>query len=211
VEVLETVTYSLEAPGDLPAITGDGESISASGLNPQQIVDLPSAGASGEILVIGAGVNYGNGGAGNDDGVVLVLDRGALIDEAALPAAGSGVISQRVAIGGSPGAGVVMDRDDGGFTLMTAGTTALRTITRADAGAGTSWTEPVSSNAAVVYTAGGGLPFLADIAAWNDNVYVADFGNDRVLRFTWNGSGGVTYRDARRVSDGPIAVHVGVE
>jgi hypothetical protein len=209
--VVETVTYQLEASGDLPAITGDGESISKSGLNPQQIIDGPSAGASGEIVVVGAGVNYGNGGAGNDDGVVLVLDRGALIDGAALPAAGNAIVTRRVAIGGSPGAGVVLNRDDGGFTLITAGTTALRTVNRADAGTGTAWTEPLSSGAAVVYTATGGLPFLSDIAAWNDNVYVADFGNDRVLRFSWNGSGGLTYRESRGVSDGPIAVHVGVE
>ena len=197
VEIVETVTYQLEASGRCSAITGDGEPISASGLNPQQIIDVPSAGANGEIVVVGAGVNYGSGGAGNDDGVVLVLDRGAVIDGATLPAGGTDIVTQRVEIGGSPGAGVVLDRDDGGYTLVTAGTTALRTVIRADAGAGTPWTEPPQPDAAIAYTATGGLPFLSDIAAWNDNLYVVDFGNDRVLRFSRDGVGGVIYRDAR--------------
>ena len=206
VSIIDSETYELEDSGS-----------NTGGLNPQQLIDLS---ATGEILVIGAGVNYG-GGSGEDDGVVLVLNRAALIAEATLPPAGTDIVKQRIPIGGSPGAGVVLDRADSGYTLITAGTTALRAIVRPGGATGsTPWKEPGSSSEAVVYdatgTGTGGLPFLSDIVAWersagNYSVYVADFGNDRVLRFSFDGAVGLTFREAQTVSDGPIALLLGIE
>ena len=204
--IIDSKTYGLEDSGS-----------GTVGLNPQQIIDIP---ATGEILVIGAGVNYG-GGSGEDDGVVLVLDRDELIDETTLPPPGTDIVKQRMPIGGSPGAGVVLGPTDGVYTLITAGTTALRAIVR-DGSGSTPWKEPGSSSDAVVYdatgtgTGTGGLPFLSDIVAWersagNYSVYVADFGNDRVLRFSFDGAVGLTFREAQTVSDGPIALLLGIE
>lgn len=203
----QSESYSLEDAAELAAIGSDPPT--ASGLNPQQIIDLPG---TDEILIIAAGVNYGGGGAGNDDGAVLVLDRTLLLDAPTLPISATDIVKQRINIGGSPGAGIVMDRDDGGYTLITAGTSAIRTVQRpAGAGGSEPWQEPASTTSAIAYTATGGLSFLSDIVAWNDSVYVADFGNDRVLRFSFDGTGGIILREGRTVSDGPIALVVTTE
>ena len=189
----------------------DSDPPTSSGLNPQQIIDLPG---TDEILIVAAGVNYGGGGGGNgnDDGVVLVLDRSLLIGSSTLPSGSTAIVKQRIDIGGSPGAGIVVARDDGGHTLFTAGTTAIRTVRRpAGATSPQPWVAPSSTTAAIAYTASGGLSSLSDIAQWNDSIYVSDFGNDRVLRFSFDGTGGILLQEDRTVSDGPIALLVVTE
>ncbi|TVR66886.1 MAG: hypothetical protein EA427_15380 [Spirochaetaceae bacterium] len=175
-----------------------------SGLNPVALLDMNTIDpAINEILVIGSGINYGSGGSGADDGTLLVLDRTTL------------EVKQRIPLGGSPGAAIVMERDDGGLVLLMAGTDGIRSLRSAPGEpAGTNGWDP--STLATEYTATGGLPFLADIVSWGDQVYVADFGNNQVLRFTFNGdvASGAPGNlldgplERRNVSDGPVALLV---
>jgi len=172
-----------------------------SGLNPVALVDMNEIDpAIDELLVIGSGINYGSGGSGEDDGTLLVLNRTTL------------EIKQRIPLGGSPGAAVVLERDDSGLVLLTAGTDGIRSIQRAPGAP--AWTNQWEAPSVTTeYTATGGLPFLADIVSRGDQVYVADFGNNRVLRFRFDGSGTPGSfldgpREVRAVSDGPVALLV---
>lgn len=192
------VLVSLEEAGHDPA--------TESGLNPVALVDMNEIDpAIEEILVIGSGINYSAGGSGEDDGTLVVLDRATL------------AVKQRIPLGGSPGAAAVMERDDGGLVLLAAGTDGIRSLQR-DPGA-PAWTnEWDPATTATEYTATGGLPFLADIVIRDNQVYVADFGNNRLHRFeikadAASGSGlpGSLLEgplETRNVSDGPVVLLV---
>ena len=167
----------------------DHEEQNDPGLNPVALIDGNRYDPSlNELMVLCSGINYGSGNT--DDGTLLVLNRTTL------------EISQRIYLGGSPGAAVIVPRSDGGHTLFAAGTTAVTSLQRRDGGSG--WDD---SSQHTEYTAQGGLPFLADIAVWESSIYVADFGNDRVLRFRFDGDGGLTGpEEIIPVSDGPAVL-----
>lgn len=199
--------YLLETETNADAIASAATGVS--GLNPQEIIDLPE---TGELLVIGAGVNYGVAGTGKDDGVVLVLDRSRLMGDPVLPDSGTEIVTQRIPIGGSPGAGNVVRRNDGGFTLITVGTSAIRAVHRPPQGSGVAgWTVPPTTTDAIVYLATGGIPFLSDIETWNDSIYVTDFGNDLLLHLKIDQEGDLELQEEYPVSDGPIALLLGWE
>ncbi len=170
-----------------------------SGLNPVALMDMQETDpAVNEVLVIGSGINYGSSGAGEEDGTLLVLDRTSLN------------VKQRISMGGSPGAAVVMERDDGGLVLLVAGTTGIWSVQRLpDTHVSTGgWDE---TSVSPEYRASGGLPFLADIVALDHHVYVADFGNDQVLRFHFDQSAAAGSFlsgpvETRAVSDGPVTL-----
>ena len=152
------------------------------GLNPTALLDMPP---TGELLVVGSGENYGGSGTGDDDGVLLVLDRMSL------------EIRRRISVGGSPGAGVVVERT-GGYDLYLAGVEGMRRVHR-----GTVWDEESS----FVYRATGDpLPFISDIVAAGDFLYASDFSGSRILVFRLAATGGVTLECEIPVSHGPIAL-----
>jgi len=183
VTVAESVLIDLEAP--------DHDEQQDSGLNPVALIDTALIDpAVNEILVICSGVNYGSGNT--NDGTLLVLDRTTL------------AVTRRIFLGGSPGAGVMVARSGGSHTLFTVGTKAIRSLDRAGDGSG--WDE---NSLRIEYTAGGGLPFLADIAVRNDSLYAADFGNDQILRFKVDGEGGLKGpEEILSVSDGPAVLMI---
>lgn len=158
-----------------------------------------------EILAIGSGVNMGAGGTGEDDGTVLVLHRDTL------------AVLQDIPVGGSPGGGLILRRSDGGLSLFLAGVDGITSLQRPP---GASEWDADSAISEFDATAGGGLPLLAGIARWNNSLYVADFGNDRILRFVlqedpggvgftagWHLAPGVPEQSIS-VSDGPQALSI---
>jgi len=124
-----------------------------------------------EILVIGSGINMGSQGTGDDDGTILVLHRETL------------AVVQDIRVGGSPGSGTLIARSDGGLTLFLAGVDGITSLQRSPGAAGNSPWDANSAHREYDASAGGGLPLLAGTAVWNGSLYVADFGNDRILRF----------------------------
>lgn len=167
-----------------------------SGFNPVALVDMNEIDtAINEVLVIGAGINYGSDGSGADDGSLLVLDRTTL------------AVKQRIPLGGSPGAAIVMECTDGSLVLFAAGPDGIRSVQRGPGAP--AWTnEWDAMSVKTVYTATGGVPFLADIVAFGSSVFVADFGNNRILRFHFDRSTGTIDgpRETQSVSAGPVAL-----
>ncbi|WP_018527135.1 hypothetical protein [Alkalispirochaeta alkalica] len=160
------------------------------GLNPVALVDMKLHDETiDEIVVVGSGRNLGSSGTGDDDGTVLVLNRETL------------EVIQRISVGGSPGAVAVLPLDTGGHVLFLVGTTGIQSITRSQE---KEWSQESTS----VYTAQGGLPFLSDVVAWHNALYVADFGRNKILRFRHDGGEELTLVEERSVSDGPIALLV---
>ncbi len=174
-------TVSLLSTRQIDLEDTDYDEVSDAGVNPGDLVDLP---AVDEVLVIGSGVNLAPGGGGADDGTVIVLDRETL------------AINRRIAIGGSPGRGVIT-ADAPSTVLYTAGVDGVRRIER-DAGA---WATPSGTTLLVSSGATGSL--FADCIVVDDVIYVADFSADRVL--TIEASTGARLAETP-VSDGPIAL-----
>jgi hypothetical protein len=182
------IQQSIGSPVDLEPSGFDPNS--DSGTNPTAILDAPDL---GQLLVIGSGVNYGSGGTGEDDGSLVVIDRGSL-----------GVI-QRIEIGGSPGSGLLL-AEGSGYRLYLAGPSGIRSIFHD----GANW----NSSSRLEYNAagnGGSLPFIADIASAANTLYAADFANSRILAFTVGADGSLSIRDSVSVSQGPIAMIVDSE
>ena len=154
------------------------------GINPGDLVALPSA---GELLVVGSGVNLLPGGAGADDGTVLVLHIDTLD------------ILDRVSIGGSPARGVL--RTDATDTaLYTAGVDGIRRLVRYDTAG---WDSPTSTDAALFVSAGAMGSLFADCLVVGERLYAADFAGDR-LRVLHADTAELL--ETTPLSDGPIAL-----
>lgn len=162
----------------------DHDPATEAGINPGDLVVLPAA---GELLVVGSGVNLLPGGAGADDGTVLILDIDTLD------------ILDRISIGGSPARGVL--RTDATDTaLYTAGVDGIRRLVRHDAAG---WDSPPSTDAALFARAGATGSLIADCLIVGERLYAADFAGDR-LRVLHADTAAPLQEVA--LSDGPVAL-----
>lgn len=197
------VLFSLERTGSLdPVITTVKREATwqddRDGRNVTALLDVAAVDETvDEILLIGSGINMGAGGTGKDDGTILVLHRDTL------------AVLQDISVGGSPGGGVVVARNDGGLTLFLAGVEGITSLQRPPGA--TMW-DVHSSVQEYDASAGGGLPLLAGMAVWNGSLYVADFGNDRILRFEMEENPGwrlgAEPDESITVSDGPQSLAI---
>ena len=181
-EMSSTETIDLEPSDFDPSVE--------SGTNPTALIDAPGV---GEVLVIGSGLNYGAGGTGSDDGVVIALDRNTL------------ALQSRHAVGGSPGAGVLLTEGTG-HRLYLGGPTGITSLYHD----GTEWID----DPRLEYEAtgsGGSLPFIADIAYYDETILAADFANNRILAFGVADGGRLSLKQEVAVSQGPIALLVDLE
>lgn len=169
---------------EIPLEDADFDGTVENGLNPVAFLDIP---ATGELLILGSGRNYGDDLNGDDDGVVLVLDRETLD------------VLERIPVGGSPGAGALIERN-GTYYLFLAGVRGIRRVHRDD-----TW----STGASPLYESSGTpLPFLSDIAIAGDYLYAADFSRSLVLVFFIKNNGTITEVRRIPVSQGPISLLV---
>ncbi|MFP4535719.1 MAG: hypothetical protein ACLFNP_08360 [Spirochaetaceae bacterium] len=161
-----------------------------SGTNPTALIDAPSL---GEVLVVGSGINYGAEGTGEDDGVLVTLNRDTL------------TVQERHNVGGSPGAAVLLPEGTG-HRLYLGGPTGIRSLKHD----GTEW----AAEARREYDAtgnGDSLPFIADLARYENTIYAADFANNRILAFAVGDNGVLSLREEMRLSEGPIALLIDLE
>lgn len=154
------------------------------GINPGELLSLAG---TGEILVVGAGVNYTEGGGGADDGQVLILDRDSL------------AVLQRIAIGGSPATGA-LSADDAETALYTAGVDGIRLLRR---DASTGWETVADSSLTLLVPSGPSGSLFADCLVLDAHLIVADFAGDRLLRLNANTGSEI---GTTALSDGPIAL-----
>ena len=171
--------------------------VDTAGLNPTALHHLS---ATGELLVVGSGVNYGSGGGvgGADDGELLILADDSL------------AVLHRLSVGGSPGSVVVVGAGGGAYRVYLGGVEGIRMAERHGDG---SWSLPTSGVPAYSAAAAGGLSLIADVAVYHGGselvLYAADYWNDRVLVFGVDGAdGSLTLTDTVPVSAGPQALAV---